>query len=316
MEIRNVLVPVDFSPASQFAVDFAVSLARRFRARLTLLHVVESVAAFSYTFPLESDKPGEQHTDQALDRLSKMLSPEDQDDLELQVRLRYGSTEAEIRSAIDDEAASIVVIGTHHHGLIRRLLAGSVTEDLLREVPVPVLTVSSDAQPGTLARILFATDLTEPSQEGFRFALDLARTVGAHLEVLHVIEPIPLTYGGAVASIDTHEDKQLLTEHARKMLAALESEGSRHGVVVASELAEGIASEQILEAAKNSAAELIVLTIHHKGLIERALLGTTAERVVRDTRVPVLSFPVHPKAHRIDSNEQHRPSLPDPSAMP
>jgi len=316
MEIKNVLVPVDFSPASRFAVDFAVLFARKFRARLTLLHVVESVTALTYTFPVEIDKAGKQRSDQALDRLSKMLSPEDQDDLDLQVRIRFGSTETEIRSAIDDESASIVVMGTHHHGLIRRLLAGSVTEDLLRTVPVPVLTVSSDAQSRTLSRVLFATDLTEPSRDGFWFALDLARTVGAHLMVLHVIEPIPLAYGSAISSIDTPEDKRLLMEQARKMLAEFESEGGRRGVVVVSDVAEGIASEQILEAAKNSAAELIVLTIHHKSLIERALLGTTAERVVRDTRLPVLSFPVHPKANRIGSNVQHRASLPDPSAMP
>jgi nucleotide-binding universal stress UspA family protein len=316
MEIRNVLVPVDFSPASQFAVDFAVLFARKFRARLTLLHVVESVTALTYTFPIESGKPEGQQTDRAFDRLSSMLSPEDQDDLDLQVRLRYGNAETEIRASIDDESASIVVMGTHHHGLIRRLLAGSVTEDMLRKMPVPVLIVSSDARSEALSRILFATDLTESSRDGFQFALDLARTVGSHLMVLHVIEPIPLAYGSAISSINIQEDKKLLIEDARRRLAGLESDGARQGVVVVSELAEGIASERILEAAENSAAELIVLTIHHKGLIERALLGTTAERVVRDTRLPVLSVPAHPKAVRFESEEQRRPSLPDPSAMP
>jgi hypothetical protein len=46
---------------------------------------------------------------------------------------------------------------------------------------------------------------------------------------------------------------------------------------------------------------LIVLTIHDKGLLERALLGSTAERVVRDARVPVLSFPVKDAANRIEA---------------
>jgi nucleotide-binding universal stress UspA family protein len=316
MEIRNVLVPVDFSPASQFAVDFAVTFARKFRARLTLLHVVESATALTYTFPIENDKVGKQHSDDALSRLSAMLSPEDQDDLDLQIRIRSGSIEAEIRSAIDDELASIVVMGTHHHGLIRRLLIGSVTADMLRIAPVPVLTVSSDAQARTLSRILFATDLTESSHDGFKFALDLARTVGAHLIVLHVIEPIPMAFGGGIPVIETQSEKRLLVENARRKMAVLESEGARQQVVVVSEVTEGVASERILEATEESASELIVLTIHNKGLVERALLGSTAERVVRDAPVPVLSFPVHVKTERIDSTERPRASIPDPSAMP
>ena len=316
MDIRNVLVPVDFSPASQFAVDFAVSFARKFRARLTLLHVVESATALAYTFPIEGDKAGKQRSDDALGRLSAMLSPEDQDDLDLQIRIRSGNIEAEIRSAIDDELASIVVMGTHHHRLIRRLLSGSVTEDMLRKLPVPVLTVSGDAQPKTLSRILFATDFTESSHDGFTFALDLARTVGAHLIVLHVIEPIPISYGGVIPVIDTSEERKLLADHARRKLAELESEGARQKVVVVTEVVEGVAFDKILAAVEDSASGLIVLTIHDKGLIERALLGSTAERVVRDARVPVLSFPVQVKTDRVDNAERHRTSLPDPSAMP
>jgi nucleotide-binding universal stress UspA family protein len=316
MDIQNVLVPVDFSPASQFAVDFAVSFARKFRARLTLLHVVESATALTYTLPIEDDNFGKQRSDDALGRLSAMLSPEDQDDLDLQIRIRSGDIEAEIRAAIEDEAASLVVMGTHHHRLIPRLLAGSVTEDVLRKLPVPVLTVTNDAQPKTLSRILFATDLTESSHDGFEFALDLARTIGAHLILLHVIEPVPMSFGVGMPVIDSREEKQALYERARRKLSQLESEGARQHVVVVSEVAEGFAPEQILAKAENSAAGLIVLTILNKGLLERALLGSTAERVVRVSQVPVLSFPVHFKADRVENTEHHRTSRPDPSAMP
>jgi nucleotide-binding universal stress UspA family protein len=270
----------------------------------------------AYTFPIEGDKVGKQRTDEAVSRLLAMLAPEDQDDLDVQIRIRSGSIESEIRSSIDDELASIVVMGTHHHGLIRRLLIGTVTEDMLRKLPVPVLTLSSDAQPKTLSRILFATDLTEPSYDGFTFALDLARTIGARLIVFHAIEPIPLSYGGAVPVIDTQAERKLLVENARRKLTELESEGARQNVVVVTEVTEGVASEKILEAAEDFGCELIVLTIHNRGFVERALLGSAAERVVRDAHVPVLSFPVHLKTDRVDSTEHPHASVPDPSAMP
>jgi nucleotide-binding universal stress UspA family protein len=316
MDIRNVLVPVDFSPASQFAVDFAVSFARKFRARLTLLHVVESATALTYTFPIENDNLGNKHSDEALGQLTAMLSPEDQDDLDLQIQIRSGNIETEIRSTVEDEAASIVVMGTRHHRLVRRLIVGSVTENMIRRLPVPVLTVSSDAQPKNLSRILSATDLTESLHDGFKLALDLARKFGAHLMVLHVIEPVPMSLGGGIPVIDSRAEKKLLFENARRKLAELESEGARQNVVVVSEVMEGDASEGILAEVKKSASQLIVLTIHNKGLVERALLGSTAERVVRDSHVPVLSFPVHFKTDRVENTESDRASLPDPSAMP
>ena len=314
MDFRNVLVPVDFSSASQFAVDFAVSFARKFRARLTLLHVLETGLGLS--LPNEKGGAAKQRYDEALARLSAFLSPEDQDDLDLQIRILSGNIEDEIRAAIEEETASIVVMGTHQHGLIRRLLAGSVTEDLLRRLAVPIVTVSSDSQTKSPARILYATDLTESSHDGFNFALDLAQTVGAHLIVLHVIEPVPISLGGGVPLVVIPEEKHLLFENARRKLADLQSEGARRHVAVVSEVTDGVASERILEKVAETASELIVLAIHDKSLVERALLGSTAEHVVRRSNVPVLSFPVHFKTDQIGDIEQHRAVVPDSSTMP
>jgi nucleotide-binding universal stress UspA family protein len=314
MEIRNVLVPVDFSPTAQYAVDFAVSLARRFRARLTLLHVVEDASALSYSFPGKGGEAVKERSADAFERLSAMLSPEDQDDLDLQILIRSGNIEAELLAAIRANLESIVVMGIHHHGLVRRVLIGSVTQDMLRKLPVPVLTVSCDTKQRTLSRVLFATDLTESSQDGFEFALDLVRMLGAHLMVVHAIEPVPLSLGGGMPMLDTLAERQLLHKVARRKLEELEKEGAREQVMMTSQISEGVAAEEILEAAEDWDSDLIILTIQDKGLIERSLLGSTAERVVRDSRVPVLSFPVHVKTERAAIAELHRTSSPGSSA--
>ncbi|HET9132443.1 MAG TPA: universal stress protein, partial [Terriglobia bacterium] len=123
MDFRNVLVPVDFSPASQFAVDFAVLFARKFRARLTLLHVLESKTPLGLSLPIENDEAATKRSNEVLAKLSAFLSPEDQDDLDLQIRIQTGNIEAGIQSAVKGENASIVIMGTHHRHLIRRLLS-------------------------------------------------------------------------------------------------------------------------------------------------------------------------------------------------
>jgi nucleotide-binding universal stress UspA family protein len=294
MHIQNVLVPVDFSPASQLAVDFAAGFARTLRAQLTLLHVAKK------------DTSGKLASDAKLE-FSKMLRPIDSEALDVRTRLRTGNAEEEIFAAIEEEVADIVVMGMHDHGLIRRLLAGSTTEDILRKLPIPLLTLSSDAHPRPLTRILFATDLSNSNPEGFSLALELARAFGASLIVHYSIEPIPVSYGGSMPVIDDPNDKKLLAEHARQKLSELESEGARQQVVVVSEVTQGVASETILAAAADSECGLIVLTIHDKSLLERAYLGSTAERIVREARVPVLSIPVKDASNRIESKVQAEP---------
>jgi nucleotide-binding universal stress UspA family protein len=270
------------------------------------------------TLPIEDDKAVKHDADSKLNQLANMLPADASDELEVQTRVRTGSIEDEIRAAIDEEQIGMVVMGTHYHGMIRRLLIGSVTEEMLRKLPVPLLTVPGDARAKALTRILFATDLTESSQEGFRFALELARTLGAHLIVHHSIEPIPVSFGGFNPVLDDPTDRKLLMEHARGKLSELELEGASRQVVVVSELTEGAASERILAASEESGCGLIVLTIHSKGLLERALLGSTAERVVRESHVPVLSLPVNDLLQRIGDHVQPRASFPNPdhSAMP
>ena len=288
MNIRNVLVPVDFSRASQAAVDFAVVFATKLRAHLTLLHVTE-------------DGQDVTPSADATLRLSSMLPPTRTNDLDVQTRIRTGNVEDEICASIQDELADIVVMGTHHHGLIQRLLTGSVAEDLLRHTTVPLLTLSSEAHSRSLTRILFATDLVDSYSEGFRFALELARGLGANVIVHHSIEPIPISYGGSMPVIDDPTDRNHLLEHVRQKLSELELEGARRQVVVVTDVTEGVASEKILAAAEESGCGLIVLTIHDKSRLERALLGSTAESIVRDARVPVLSIPVKDTANRVES---------------
>ena len=288
MNIRNVLVPVDFSRASQSAVDFAVVFATKLGAHLTLLHVTEDGSAL---------KPS---ADASL-RLSEMLPPTRANNLDVQTLIRSGKVEDEICAAIHDEFIDIVVMGTHQQGLIRRLLTGSVAEDMLRKVPVPLLTLSSEAHPRSLNRILFAADPIDSHSEGFRFALDLARALGSNLIVHHSIEPIPLSYGRSMPGIDDPTDRKHLLEHVHRKLSEFEMEGARQQVVVVSDVTEGTASEKILAAAEESGCGLIILTIHDKGFLERTMLGSTAEPIVRDAHVPVLSLPVKDAANRIEA---------------
>jgi nucleotide-binding universal stress UspA family protein len=293
MRITKVLVPVDFSPPSTVAVNHAVLLARRFRAKLTLLHVIEPSTALMYTFPTESEVAERQRCERAERMLSAMLGPEDQDDLDLETAVVVGDIPSEIELAVHEQHADIVVMGTHGRGLVGRWLIGSVAQSLLRTIDVPILTVCHATRPLSFKRILFATDFSGSSAEGLDFTMDLAATLNASIVIAHVVDKRPeVTYETPEMTAIFDTEQKRFTEEARSTFNQIEAEAKARKVRVETILAQGIAADAISRIADENNVDFIVLAVSRKSRMDRILLGTTAEKVIRDANVPVLSVPV------------------------
>jgi nucleotide-binding universal stress UspA family protein len=294
MRITKVLVPVDFSPPSTVAVNHAVQLARRFRAKLTLLHVIEPNTALMYAFPTESKTVEKQRYERAERMLAAMLSPEDQDDLDLETAVVIGDIESEIELVARQQHADVVVMGTHGRGLVGRCLIGSVTQAVLRKLEVPILTACHATRPLSFKRVLFATDLSEASAGGLEFALDLAETLNAKLVVAHIMDKRP------VVSHETPEmaavfdvQQQRFKKEAEIAFKQMESEARNRKAKLETVLAEGVPADAIVRIANENTVDFIVLAVSRKSRMDRILLGTTAEKVIRDANVPVLSSRAH-----------------------
>src|SRR4051812_12453178 len=126
MQFNNVLVPVDFSPASTLAVNYGIAFARKLRAKLSLLHVVESRTALFYTFPREAERVAQQRIEQAEKMLPALVCPEDQDDLDVRFFVKAGQIDSTIEAVTHDEQVDAIVMGAHGRTLFARLLIGSV----------------------------------------------------------------------------------------------------------------------------------------------------------------------------------------------
>jgi nucleotide-binding universal stress UspA family protein len=312
MNIKNVLIPVDFSPPSMVAVNCGIELARKLRATVTLLHVMEFQFVGGYPFVVEAAENDTARRERAERMLSALAAPEDQDDLDLRIAVRSGDVKDEIVAAICEQNADMVVMGTHGRGLFRRLVIGSITEGILRKVPIPVLTVCRTNRPLAVKRLLFATDFSECSRQAFRDVLQFARDMNCQLVIVHALQKASLVLSTVdVATYISEEDVQ----EATGKIASLVEEASRAGVGTESILKEGVPMEVILRAAEDTGADIIVLPVQHKGFIEKALLGTTAEPVIRDADVPVLCIPINVAEEELPATQLDRASV-DPEPQP
>jgi nucleotide-binding universal stress UspA family protein len=139
-------------------------------------------------------------------------------------------------------------------------------------------------------RILVPVDGSETASRGLQEAIRLSKALGASIRLVHIIDDTPLALnpeaGVAAAPLvaDFAEGGKQIMEEARAFAAA-------QGVQVETVVHEnftGLTAERILEEARKSGAELIVMGTHGRRGIRHVVLGSDAEAVVRGANVPVL----------------------------
>ena len=285
IHIKKILVPVDFSEASKNAVTYGLSLCLDFNARLILAHIVPYDAAAYLA---------------AKERLLELIPPELRDKLNFEIIVKGGEIRQELLGIVEDKEIDLVVMGSRGRSYFERMLLGSVTERMLRNLHVPILTVSHleaakqlhnpDSIP--LRKLLYATDLADGSESGLEFSIRLANELNAHLTVVHVIQAMDAVMLGLEAPGAVPDYGIGLRAHAAERLNKLVALVSDGKVPITTVIAEGVPSEVIIELAANRKADLVIMDLHEKGRLERALLGATAERVIRSAPVPVLSLPL------------------------
>ena len=141
-----------------------------------------------------------------------------------------------------------------------------------------------------LKTILVGTDFSLCAARAFGFAVSLVASQGAKIHILHVlVEPIQaFDVAGALPYLDVTTQKEW-EEATRKRLAQAVASAGKRGVVATSEIVWGRPSDALVDAAKRMKASLLVLGTHGRGAFEKLLIGSTAERVLRLSPIPVLT---------------------------
>jgi nucleotide-binding universal stress UspA family protein len=312
VQISNVLIPIDFSPPSLEAIEFALPLIKKFGAHLHLVHVFESdyplasMAAMPLIVPeLEVGRRVRSHLKDVARKYSIDLNAKNIHALE-------GRPFQQICDLARKIDIDLIVASTRGKTGLKHLALGSTAERIVRYSPCPVLVVrgpdqeKKDGRDGkhprpalVFRKILVPIDFSACSMKGLDYAKALAKQFGSTLVLLHSVHLEYYVASDEYARYDLPMLMQQVEKTAKKQMRDLVQKTDWEGIKVETSLEVGHAGEQICDRAQDRHADLIVTSTHGTTGLKHILLGSTAEYVIRHAHCPVLVVP-----------SRERPALP------
>jgi nucleotide-binding universal stress UspA family protein len=141
-----------------------------------------------------------------------------------------------------------------------------------------------------IKRIVVPIDFSEYSKEAFRYAVDFAKTFGAELLLVYVVEPVVYPSDFSFGQVALPSMDLELRERSQEQLQFLIQKEVPDGIAARCIVRSGKPFNEIIQSAKEESADLIIIATHGHSGIEHVLFGSTAEKVVRKAPCPVLSI--------------------------
>jgi nucleotide-binding universal stress UspA family protein len=290
---KKILVLYDLSRPSQRGLAWAVRMAAAFGSKLKVALILgsEELRGQPKASPTGYEGDFERLIRQDLERHARRL-PEADAKAALGtcgILVSPGDPSTALLKLIEKERPGLVIVGSHGRTALARVVLGSVAERIVRHSPSPVLVARTDpAWP--LSAVLVPLDFSETDEEALHLAAVLASAVPAAFELLHVLpyrEVAGLIYPEAVAAWSAGEK----SEREREAEKEIREAAARHPQLKATPLVSvGAPADEILDEARGSAADLILIATHGRTGLPRLFLGSVAEQVIRYAPCSVLAF--------------------------
>ena len=294
--LKTILVPIDFSPASLYPIQWAKFISRRTKASIHFVNVHD----FGYPVPMALTPPVIGSEAEIKDHLHRDLQvlAISQDVLDASFQIRVGRAFDQICQVASKIQADLILLATHGRTGWERALLGSTAERIIRHAPCPVLVAR---QPRSrrkaalkLEGIVVPVDFSDCSVQGLHYAVGLAQLFGAELTVLNVVQ---LHHDLPPIVVYTHSElSRWAREVAQAHMADLVSTTDFGEVKYETAIKMGSPAQKICRYAQQTGADLIVTATHGRTGLRHVLMGSTAEQIVRYARSPVLVVPSRERA--------------------
>lgn len=274
--MSQIIVPIDFSNTSFYAIKVAQQIAEKKEAEVHLLHVIEPVRSYAALGDgMYVDSSIEQRYLSALEEQAKTKLEEfsQAQAKPITFSIEIGSYIDKIKEHAKKESSELLVIGTEGAEGLEDVFVGSNTERVIRVSPIPVLAVKKTQEPFEIKNIVFASNLADKQIEVLQDVKNLQELFGAELHIFFVNTPA-----------DFYNTKKF---NERKDAFAEKINIDKTSFTLYCDLTE---EQGILAFAKEKNADIIAMTTHQRTGLSHLLSGSIAEDIVNHAEKAVLTY--------------------------
>ena len=282
--LKKILWVTDFSDEAQEAFVYAKHFSKTFNAKLIALHVVPdfSPTLYSMTAVIKSELT-KRLTEMKKEAERKLTTLQKKQRFEFKSIVLEGNASKKIIETAEKQKVDLIVMGKRGTSAIEKLFIGSVTNQVLRNSTVPILLTKKRAGKPVFKKILVPTDFSKQEEVERDFAWKLAKGLDSDITLLHVLELHD--YEFSPRALDDMFDSVLKRLKRRK---ASEKENIR----VTEDVYRAInASLGVVDYADTEKFDMIVISTCVHSKLERFFLGSTTEKVISYSNIPIFAIP-------------------------
>lgn len=273
--IKKIIVPVDFSQQSEYALKTAASLALKHNAGILVVHMLELNISLNATPEVVNQEYTVFLIKTAEKRLNEFLDKPYLKDVKVTPIIKHFKVFSELNEIAEKHEADLVVMGSHGSDGLKEIFVGSNAEKVVRHSHIPVLVVKNDYKDFKIDRLVFASDFKLEGLKAFENAKAFAELVSAELDLVYINTPYSdfLSTDDAFTRINTFLAKANLVDQVQIY--------NDYSVEMG-----------ILNYSKANAADAIALSTHGRKGLAHFFSGSIGEDVTNRAKIPVVTFKI------------------------
>jgi len=274
--MKNIIVPVDFSIQSENALKVAASLAKKYKATIFALHMLELNDAYITSSQAAHPEQTVFLLKLAEKRFNEFLSKPFLKDVNVKPIIKHFKVFSEVNEVAEANNADLIIMGSHGTDGLMEIFVGSNTEKVVRNADIPVLVIKNDMESFLPEKMLFACDLADENINAYQRAKYISNLLNVSLHILYINTP-----GDNFLSSQDIDDK------IAKFSNAVGAEFIDVKVYNDYTVEKGV-----LNYAEDHNIDLIGITTHGRKGLAHFFRGSIGEDIANHSVLPVITFKI------------------------
>ena len=278
--MKKIIVPIDFSKHSDYALEAAASIARKQGAEIVALHMMGLSEALINKNDSKDTMEGVFYMKLAQKRFEEFLDKDYLKDIKVIDTVYNYKHFNEINEVAKEHKADLIIMGSHGASGLNEIFVGSNTEKVVRTSEVPVLVIKNRIEEFQLENVVFACDFAEESLKSYNKAIKFFEGFGANVHLLYV--NLPSERFRSTPQMEEQANEFLLKAHSG-------NENNLNAVIYRSAYT---AEEGIFSYSDKIGADLIAVATHGRRGLSHFFFGSVGEDIANHSDIPVITFKI------------------------